>query len=374
MLRAWRWWVLLIAVVGVLVGWETGFFDSRIVDLEWEGGPVEFRVLALNYQGGFAVVDLEEGVMRIERLEHRGLPIRSVNVAAFTRSGDVLVHPSGAQGLYVVPDGDFSAAPSVIGPSRRVIETEYGPPDNYAEIQALADRSGEKVWMLQWTNSDTTLVDLVNIEDNTAELTLELDGSYFISGLFKDELYVATGDDDRVVSPGGTVSEAVPCRDFSDEYGDLHIVGVYGEHFACLTLEDDKHLVFYSETDGRVSVVTAFESGRWSRPFLPQIPASNTTEYHSDQVLLSLEVPDVTRPGYTVRKAVYLADLSEQTVQLVHEFEEGRRGTPLGIVDGLLIASTGVIGEESIVVIDIETGEWNTVVDLPEGYFIYDAK
>ncbi|MDE0232652.1 MAG: hypothetical protein OXI56_12630 [bacterium] len=374
MLRAWRWWLLLIVAVGVLVGWETGFFDSRIVDLEWEGEPVEFRVLAFDHQGRFAVVDLEEGVMRVERLEHRGLPIRSVNVAAFTRSGDVLVHPSGGQGLYVVPDGDFSAAPSVIGPSRRVIETEYGTPDNYADIQALADRSGEKVWMLQWTNSDTTLVDLVNIEDNTAELTLELDGSYFISGLFKDELYVVTGDDDRVVSPGGTVSEVVPCRDFSDEYGDLHIVGVYGEHFACLTLEDEKHLVFHSETDGRVSVVTAFESGRWSRPFLPQIPASNTTEYHSDQVLLSLEVPDVTRPGYTVRKAVYLADLSEQTVQLVHEFEEGRRGTPLGIVDGLLIASTGVIGEESIVVIDIETGEWNTVVDLPEGYFIYDAK
>jgi len=374
MLRGWRWWLLLIAVVGLLVGWETGFFHSRVVTLEWEGEPVEFRVLALNSEGGVAVVDLADGVMRVERLEHRGLPVSSVNVAAFTRSGDVLVHPSGGQGLYVVPDGDFSAAPSVIGPSRRVIETEYGPPDNYAEIQALADRSGDKMWMLQWTNSDTTLVDLVNIEDNTAELTLELDGSYFISGLFNDELYVATGDDDRVVSPGGTVSEVVPCRDFSDEYGDLHIVGVYGEHFACLTLEDDKHLVFYSETDGRVSVVTAFESGRWSRSFLPRIPASNTTEYHSDQVLLSLEVPDVTRPGYNVRKAVYLADLSEQTVQLVHEFEEGRRGTPLGIVDGLLIVSSGFIGEESIVVIDIETGEWKTVVDLPEGYFIYDAK
>ena len=61
MLRAWRWWMLLIVVVGLLVGWETGFFHSRVVTLEWEGEPVAFRVLAINHQGGFAVVDLAAG-------------------------------------------------------------------------------------------------------------------------------------------------------------------------------------------------------------------------------------------------------------------------------------------------------------------------
>ncbi|MDE0232653.1 MAG: hypothetical protein OXN93_10275 [bacterium] len=345
------------------------------VPLDWDGEPFEFRVLAVNpLQGGFVVVDLADRTMRVYLPGHHNLAFGSVDVAAFTPRGDVLYYQSGERDTHVVPGGDFSATPSVISPSRRAIDNAYGDYNDYADLDALADRSGGRVWLLQRTRSDTTLVDLVTIEDNTAELTVELDGTYYISGLLEANLYMVGGDQDRVVSPSGIVREVVSCRDFSDEYGDLSTVGVYGQHFACLTSEDDKQLVFYSGTTGQVEAVTAFESGRWSKAVLPEIPAVNTTGYHSDQVLLSLRVPDVTRPGYTVRKAVYLADLSEQTVQLVHEFEEGRRGTPLGIVDGLLIASTGTIGEESIVVIDIETGEWKTLADLPEGYFIYDAK
>ena len=344
------------------------------VPLDWDGKPLKFRVLAVNsLQGGFAVVDLDDRTMRVYLPGHHDL-FGSADVAAFTPRGDVLYHPSGERETYVVPDGDFSATPWVINPSTRAIDNAYGDYNDYADLDALAGRSGGKVWLLQRTRSDTTLVDLVTIEGNTAELTVELDGTHYISGLLEDNLYIVGGDQDRVVSPSGIVRETSSCEDLSDEYGDLSTVGVYGRHFACLTFEDDKQLVFYSEADGRVNAVTAFESGRWSKAVLPEIPSVNTTGYHSDQVLLSLRVPDVARPGHNVRKAVYLADLSEQTVQLVHEFEEGRRGTPLGIVDGLLIASTGIIGEESIVVIDIETGEWKTVVDLPEGYFIYDAK
>ncbi len=64
------------------------------------------------------------------------------------------------------------------------------------------------------------------------------------------------------------------------------------------------------------------------------------------------------------------------TVRPVYENDHQRARfiTPLGMVDGLLIASGRVEGEKSIVVIDIASGEWQTVVDLPEGYFIYDAK
>ena len=160
-----RWWMLLpIAAVGVLIGWETGFFHSRVVALEWEGEPVEFRVLALNHRGGFAVVDLADGVMRLERWQHRGLPVRSVDVAAFTRSGDVLVYPSGEQFLQVVPGGDFSAAPATIR-LRRSVEGDIVPADglDYG-VQAMGDRSGENIWLLKPTDT-ATLVYLFTKED-----------------------------------------------------------------------------------------------------------------------------------------------------------------------------------------------------------------
>ena len=344
------------------------------VPLDWDGEPIEFRVLALNSQQySFAVVDLADRTMRVYLPGHHNMSLGSVMVAAYTPRGDVLFNQAGERDVYVVPDGDFSATPSTISPSRRVIEAEYGPPDNYADIQALADRSGEKVWLLQWTGSDTTLVDLVAIEDNTAVSTVELDGAYWISGLSEDDLYVVRGGeyrDDRVVSPNGAVREVSSCRD-SPDYGDLRTLAVFRDHFSCLTL-DDQHLIFYDETTGQVDVFTASGSDRWDGVFLPEIPAANTTGVHSDQVLLRLRGPDVNNPPYHVTKSIYVADLTEHTVRLVYEneHEQARFITPLGIVDGLLISRAG----SAIVVIDIETGEWHSVVDLPEGYFIYDAK
>ena len=112
------------------------------------------------------------------------------------------------------------------------------------------------------------------------------------------------------------------------------------------------------------------------RGFLARDPSGEHYGVHSDQVLLGLRGPDVNNPPNHVTKSIYVAELTEHTVRLVYENEhrQARFITPLGIVDGLLIASTRIVGEESIVAIDIETGEWQTVVDLPEGYFIYDAK
>lgn len=342
------------------------------VPSEWRGEPVEFRVLATNpLEGGLAVVDLADQVVRVYTQEFNPSSWSPSAVAAFTSKGDVITASYSSPGVRVWSGGDFSKAPLLVYPSRW-----YEPEGVAHYISALGDGLGEKVWLLQRTPAETTLVDLVAVEDRTVVSTVELDGHYFMSGLVADGLYVVRGGDkrdDMVVTEGGVVRDAASCRDHSTEYGDLQTVGVFDHHFACLTLNGGDKLVFYSETTGRVDVVKAFGSGRWSKAFLPQIPAVNTTGYHSDQVLLLLQLPNVTKPGH-VPKAVYVADLSEHTVRLVHEFEDGRHGTPLGIVDGLLIVKAGVEGENSIVVIDVASGEWHRVVDLPEGYFVYDAK
>ena len=335
--------------------------------LDWEKKPVEFRVLAVNdLDDGFAVVDLYNQVMKVYERGHHHLPGSHVTVAAFTQRGDVLIYPFGAPLVYVVGDGDFSVPPRTISPSRHV-KDEY--------IEALGDRLGENVWLLQRTPAHTTLVDLVRVEDDTVVSTVELDGTYYISGLVDDNLYVVGDDDGRgdlVVSPSGAVSEVVSCMDHSTEYGILFTVGVFGHHFACLTLEVENHLVFYDGTTEEVDVIEAFESGKWSAVFLPDIPMNNTTGNHGDKLLLRLR--DVTNPPYITTKAVYVADLSDHAVRLVYEHDRGEPILPLGIVDGLLIARAGTPGESSIVVIELKSREWHTVVDLPDGYFVYDAK
>ena len=375
MLRTWhrRWWMLLpIAAVGLLIGWQTGFFESRVADLDWEGEPVKFRVLALNHQGGFAVVNLEEGVMRLERLEHRGLPVGSVDVAAFTRSGDVLVHPSGAQELYVVPGGDFSAAPATIRLPRSV-ETEADRFDDVDAdaVQALGDRSGENIWLLKRTDV-ATLVELITRE-GTVLAEFELTGSYYAAGLSDDDLVVTDDDqEDLVLRRTGAIDGVTTCRD-DIETGNLRVVSVYGHRTACLS-DDDKHLVLYDVTTGQTDRFTAFESGHWSQSVLPDIPAANTTGVHTDQLLLAYNAPDPTNPPYTVMKAIYAADLSNHTMRLLYDNEEGEFLTPLGVVDNLLIVATRIIGQgEVIMVIDTGSGERQTVVEMPEGYFIYDA-
>ena len=373
MLRAWRWWMLLIAVVGVLIGWQTGFFFSRVVDLEWEGEPVEFRVLALNLQGGFAVVDLAEGLMQLERLDHRGQPIRSVNVAAFTRLGDVLVNPSGERVVYVVPGGDFSAAPDTIR-LRGTVEPNTDPahPGRYFDVSALGDQSGESVWLLERTDFGT-LVELVTKED-TLVARFELIGSYFAAWLLDDDLIVINGDnlDYLVLRSTGAIDEVTLCPD-GMESGNLRLVSVYGYHTACLS-DDDRHLVLYDVTTGQTDRFTAFDSGHWSRTVLPDIPAANTTGVHTDQLLLAYQAPDPTNPPYTITKAIYSADLSNHTLRWLHDNEGGKFLRPLGIVDHLLIVSTGVVGQsEVIVAIDLRSGERQKIIELPEGYFIYDA-
>ena len=373
MLRAWRWWLLLIAVVGLLVGWETGFFHSRVVDPEWEGEPVEFRVLALNLQGGFAVVNLADGVMRIERQEHRGLPVRSVDVAAFTTSGDVLVHPSGAPVLYVVPAGDLSAAPAAIRLPRSV-ETDADRADEVGPdaVQALGDQSGENIWLLNRTDV-ATLVELVT-KEGTVLAEYELTGSYYAAGLLDGGL-VVTDDADReylVLRSTGLVDEVTTCLD-DKEHGNLRLVSVYGHQTACLS-DDDRHLVLYDVVTGQTDRFTAFESGHWSQPVLPDIPAANTTGVHTDQLLLRYNAPDPTNPPYTITKAIYVVDLSNHTMRWLYDNEEGEFLTPLGIVDNLLIVATRVVGQgEAIVAIDLRSGERQTGIELPEGYFIYDA-
>ena len=343
------------------------------VPLDWDGEPVGFKVLALNASNdGFAVVDLVDGVMREYLLGHHDLPFGSVNVAAFTRQGDVLVHQSGEHDTYVVADGDFSATPSVINPSERIIETEYDTFTYYAEMQVLGDRSGDKVWFLQQTPSDTTLVDLVSIDDSAAMLTVPLDGSYWIGGLSEDGLFLAGDRGSLAISPSGTVKEVSSCRD-EPAQDHRYLVAVFGNYTVCIT-DDSRQLVFYDGNTGLEDVFVAPESGRWSGTVLPEIPAVNMTGVHTDQLLFRLQIPDVENPPYYKAKAVYVADLSEHTVRLVHEYEEGRYGSPLSVVDGLLILKAGVEGENSIVVVDIASGEWHKVVDLPEGYFVYDAK
>lgn len=376
MLRGWRWWLLLIVAVGVLVGWETGFFHSRVVDLEWEGEPVEFRVLALNERGGVAIVDLADGVMRIERLEHRGLPVHIVDVAEFTRSGDVLVHPYQAQVLYVVPGGDFSATRATIRLPRSV-ETNTDPVDTPSYgVQARGDGSGKNIWLLKRT-AFATLVELITRE-GVVLASFGLGGSFYAGRLLDNDLIVSggVGGDYLVLRTTGAIDEVMICPyDIENAYLNLRAVSVHGHHTACLSY-DDRHLVLYDMATGQTDRFSAFESGHWSLSVLPNIPGDvgNIAGVHTNQLLLAYEEPDPTDPSYTIRKAIYAADLSNHTVRLVHEFEEGRRGTPLGIVDGLLIANAGIEGESSIVVIDIASGEWHRVVDLPEDYFVYDAK
>ena len=371
-MRALRWWMLLIAVVGLVIGWETGFFHSRVVDLEWEGDPVEFRVLALNFEGEFAVVDLEEGVMRLERLHHRGLPIRSVRVAAFTRMGDVLVNPSGERVVYVVP-GDFSAAPEAIRP-RRSVDPDADPADtgSFVEIDALGDQPGKSVWVLERTDV-ATLVDVITRE-GALLARFELDGSYFAGRLLGNDLVVFDfdGGDDLLLRSNGAIDEATTCPE-DMENGDLRMVSAYGHHTACLS-DDDRHLVLYDITTGQTDRFTAFDSGHWSRMVLPNIPSVNTRGVHSDQLLLTLQEPDPTNPPYTIAKAIYAADLSSHTMRWLYDNEEGESLRPLGIVDNLLIVSTGVIGRNEVIMsIDTRSGERQTIIELPEGYFIYDA-
>ena len=373
MLRAWRWWTLLLVAVGLLIGWETGFFHSRVVDLEWEGEPVEFRVLALNFRGGFAVVDLAEGVMRLERLDHRGLPIRSVNVAAFTRLGDVLVNPSGERVVYVVPGGDFSAAPETIR-LRGTVEPETDPADtgSYFDIDALGDQSGENIWLLERTDVGT-FVELVTKED-TLLAGFELNGSYYAGRLLGNDLVVFDGDrgGDLLLRSTGIIDEVTTCPE-DIENGNLSVVSVYGHHTACLS-DDDRHLVLYDMTTGQTDRFTAFESGHWSLTGLPYIPGVNTRGVHTDQLLLTYKAPDPTNPPYTITKAIYAADLSNHTMRWLYDNAEGESLRPLGVVDNLLIVATGLIGQDEVIMsIDTRSGERQKIVELPEGYFIYDA-
>lgn len=346
------------------------------IPLDWDGDPVEFRVLAMNpLDRGYAVVDLADRVMRLYPLEHHYMSLDSVKVVAFTPRGDVLVSRSGKGDVYVIPDADFSATPAVISPSNRALRDDADRSYDFPYIQALADRLGEKVWLLQWPRSDMTLVDLVTIEDNTAESTVELDGIYWISGLLDDSLYVV-GDDHwgaRAISPNGIVREVSSCEDYSTDYGELQTLAVFRDRLSCITL-DGRHVILYDETTGQVNAFTAIEPHKWSGVVLPNIPAVNTTGIHSDQMLLQLRGPNVNDPPYYVTESIHMVDLTEQTVRLVYDNEQTRFMMPLGIVDGLLITSKGFEGRSSITLIDIETGEGHKVVNLPKGYFVYDAK
>ena len=339
------------------------------VPLDWDGGPIEFRILAVNsLDDGFVVVDLSAGLMRVYLYGNYPFLGGALDVAAFTRRGDVLIYPSGESPIYVVPDLDLSAPTSILNPSRHI------PWRNSLGKDASGDLSGEKVWLLQRTRADTTLVDLVSIEDNKVVSTVELDGSYWISGLLEDDLYVVGGGEDRddlVITESGIVTGVSSCEDYSEEYGDLYTLAVFDHHFVCLTLDDDRLLIFYDATTGEVEVITA-RSGRWSGVFLPEIPAVNTTDRHSGQVLLRFRKPDVTNPPYYAT-SIYVADLLDHTLRLVYQLERARYILPLGIVDGLLIAKAKVHGESSIVSIELETGDWQTIVGLPPGYFVYDA-
>ncbi len=349
--------------------------------LDWDGAPIAFRVLAVNHpERGYAVVDLADRVMRVYPRGHHRIvqplgdsyvPVGALDVAAFTRRGDVLLSPSGEPQVYVVPDGDFSASPTVLRPSREN-EVRYV----YGSTQVLGDQSGEKVWFLQRTWRETTLVDLVTADNVTVMETVTLEGSYYMEGgLLEDHLVVvATIEGERSmlsVSPKGAIAEVFSCRDHSTEYGRLNLRAVYGTKTACT---DGRHLVFYDVMTGQLDAISAFESGKWVSTYLPEIPALNTTGVHNDHLLLKLQVPDASTAPYVFTKAVYVADLSEHTVRLVYEHQRPGYLAPLGIVEGLLIAKAGNEGRSTIVVIDIESGEWQTVVDLPEGYFIYDAK
>ncbi len=377
--RAWRrrWWILLpIVAVGLLIGWQIGFFHSRVVDLEWEGDPVDFRVLALNHQGGVAVVDLAEGVMRLSRLEHRGLPVSSVDVAAFTRSGDVLVHPSGEQVLYVVPGGDFSAAPSTIRLRRSVgADTDRGDIVGNG-VDALEDQSGGNIWVLKRTGV-ATLVDLIT-KEGTVVASFDLNGSYYARRSLDNDLIVIDDDgrDDLVLTSTGAIAinEVATCPDDIDN-GNLHLVSVHEHNIACLS-DDGRHLVLYDVTTGQTDRFTAFESGRWTLSVLPPIPVAigNAPGRYTDQLLLVYNAPDPANPPYTIGKAVYMADLSNHTLRWLHDNEEGESVTPLGMVDNLLIVATGVMGQDEVIMsIDTQSGERQTIIELPAEYFIYDA-
>ena len=378
MLRAWRWWMLLpVAVVGLLVMWQVGFFHSRVVDLEWEGEPVEFRVLALNSKGGVAVIDLADGVMRLDQLEHRGLPVNSVDVLAFTRSGDVLMHPSGEPVLYAVPGGDFSATPAVIRLPRSVdTDTERADDVDNGAVDAREDHSGKNIWLLKRTDA-ATLVGLIT-KDGTVLASFELNGSYYVDELLGNDLIVFDSDnrDYLLLSSTGAVSEVTTWEcEHSIGNGVLRVVSVHGHHTACLS-DDDRHLVFYDLTTGQTDRFTASESGLWALTGLPNIPVAvaNTAGADTDQLLLTHQVPDPANLPHTFAKAIYAADLSNHTLRWLHDNDEGGFLRPLGIVDSLLIVATGVVGQGEVVMsIDTDSGERQTIIELPEGYFVYDA-
>ena len=239
----------------------------------------------------------------------------------------------------------------------------------------MADRSGERVWFLQRIKRGTTLVDLITIDDNTVVGTVESDRTYFIGGLLEDDLVVvASGEGEKStlsVSPRGAITEVSSCLDYSTKYGALILRVMFGNHSACTSL-DGRHLVFFDVMTGQLDAIPAFGSGTWGPTHLPEIPSANTRGV--DQLLLRLRVPDASTAPYDITQAVYVADLSKHSVRLVYEHERPGSVTPLGIVDGLLIAGVKIEGRSSITLVDIESGEWQTLVDLPPGYFIYDAQ
>ena len=152
-------------------------------------------------------------------------------------------------------------------------------------------------------------------------------------------------------------------------------MSVHEHHTACLS-DDERHLVLYDVTTGQTDRFTAFESGHWSPIVLPIIPAevANIAGRHMDQLLLEYLEPDPTNQYSSITKAIYAADLSNHTMRWLYDKREGEALSPLGIVDDLLFFSSGVIGEgQAIIAIDLRSGERQTVVELPEGYFIYDA-
>ena len=58
----------------------------------------------------------------------------------------------------------------------------------------------------------------------------------------------------------------------------------------------------------------------------------------------------------------------------LYDNEECKSLSALGIVDHLLIVAIRVIDKrEVIMAVDTRSGERQTIIELPEGYLIYDA-
>ena len=342
-----------------------------IVPLDWSGDSIDTKVLAVRPNNpGFAVVDLSEGVMKVYPPGSHHVPRDAVCMASITPSGDILVYSTSHPHVFLIPDGDFSVPPTILKPSR------VARSDGFVEetgIWAQADQSGSLTWLLQYFyNSshahsryvDYTLIELVNNKTGEIVTTTQLDGDYYRVGLLDDALFVASDRGGAVLDQDGTLT---PITTYSDDHQKYGWLAVYRRWLAYLS-HDKRNLIIADVDTNQTHTLTVPGSGTWSPVILPDIPAQRIWA-NSDEIIVEYRKDPMQPPD-----SVYVVGLADQTARLIYVQGDDPPSSAIGIVDGALLVGTEVLDEGlTLSAIQYETGSWQTLVNLPEGYFVFDV-